>query len=79
MTQDFHSALEWASSASAGDYLITYDDTGVSHDDDPGSRCGYSDPDLAAIERDLRERGMTLRADDIGLVAAERPIDLGDE
>lgn len=62
-------ALDWASTAEAGDYLVQYEDTGMSHDDDPGSRCGYDDAELAQIRDSLRERDLTLTADDRGLVA----------
>lgn len=48
-----------------GDYLAYYEDT---DDSDVGSRCGYSDPDLDMVKRLLFERGLTLTADDEGLM-----------
>lgn len=63
-------AIRWTRTATAGDYLITYDDSGLTHDEDPGSRCGFGDAELAAIEQLLEARDLTLTADDRGLVAA---------
>jgi len=69
MGSTFARALSWASDADAGDYLITYEATGMSTEDDPGSRCCYGDDELAAIGAVLRQRGLRLAADDRGLVA----------
>jgi hypothetical protein len=55
--------------ASDGDYLITYEESGLTTEEDPGSRCGLGDDYLAEIETELRKRGLTLVADDEGLVA----------
>jgi hypothetical protein len=63
-------ALEWAEECEAGDYLAEYESCGVAAEDDPGSRCGYSDPELSAVESTLRARGYSLVADDCGLCAA---------
>lgn len=63
-------ALTWASTATAGDYLVYYEDTGLTHDKDPGSRCGYADSELDAISKALRKRDLRLDADDVGLIAA---------
>lgn len=65
--------LMWAEGCDVGDYLIEYDECGIAPEDDPGSRCGYDDATLAAIEAVLRGRGMTLVPDDTGLVAAFLP------
>lgn len=62
-------ALIWATAAEVGDYLIEYEDTGLTHDEDSGSRCGFDDAELAEIHRVLSGRGLTLMADDRGLVA----------
>lgn len=62
-------AIAWARSADMGDYLIRYEDTGLSHAEDPGSRCGFGDDELDEISAVLRARGMRLTADDQGLVA----------
>lgn len=64
-------ALYWARDTEAGDYLIEYEDSGLSDEEDPGSRCGFDDRELAEIERVLGERGLKLVADDCGLAAAE--------
>ena len=62
-------ARTWAHTADAGDYLITYAASGMTHEQDPGSRCGLGDDALDAIEAILRARDLTLTADDRGLVA----------
>jgi hypothetical protein len=62
-------ALDWAVTADAGDYLVTYDDTGMTNAEDPGSRCGYGDDELDAIRHELGKHNLTLTADDRGLVA----------
>ena len=56
----------WCASAEDGAYLAMY----WEGERDPGSRCGYSDVTLSEIRRRLRSRGLTLRADDMGLVVA---------
>jgi hypothetical protein len=62
-------ALAWARWADAGEYLVSYEETGMTDVEDPGSRCGYSDDGLDEISRVLGQRGLTLTADDCGLVA----------
>jgi len=69
---DMPAAREWAASASAGDYLVEYEDTGMTAEQDPGSRCGYDDQQLDEIRRILAGRDLTLEADDRGLVAAAK-------
>jgi len=64
-------ALLWAAAAAPGEYLIEYEDTGLTDAQDPGSRCGYDDRELDQIRAALRTRGLTLAADDRGLVAGE--------
>lgn len=68
-------AREWASSASAGDYLVEYEDTGMTAEEDPGSRCGYDDQQLDEIRALLRKRDLTLEADDRGLMAQARHVE----
>jgi len=63
------STREWARQASSGDYLICWHDSGLSDSEDPGSRGGYSDDEIAEIDRILGERDLILRADNLGLVA----------
>jgi hypothetical protein len=63
------SALVWARTAKAGEYLVEYEDTGMTDVEDPGSRCGYSDLALDEIGHVLLRRNLTLTADDRGLVA----------
>ncbi len=58
----------WARKAESGDYLVEYEDTGMTAEEDPGSRCGYDDQQLDQVGRWLRERGLKLTADDRGLV-----------
>ena len=60
--------VAWAATAERGDYLARY----VDGENDPGSRCGYSDSALDEIRRALVTRGLTLRADDMGLVVEVR-------
>jgi hypothetical protein len=64
-------ALSWAREAESGDYLDEYEDDGLDAESDSGSRCGYDDETLDAVERVLRERGLALRADDCGLIVEE--------
>jgi hypothetical protein len=71
-------ALTWAASAEDGEYLVEYEDTGMTAEQDPGSRCGYDDAELDQIRRALADRDLTLIADDRGLMAlaaqsTERP------
>lgn len=61
-------ALSWAAEAEPGSRLIDYDETGLTDLEDSGSRCGFSDRDLAAIRNALPD-GIVLVADDVGLVA----------
>jgi hypothetical protein len=56
----------WCTGAKDGTYLAVY----WEGERDPGSRCGWSDSALSEIRRRLRARGLTLRADDVGLVVA---------
>jgi hypothetical protein len=55
----------------AGDYLSLYGDDELTDVSDPGSRCGYSDSELASIRRDLGRRGLTLSTDDRGIRVVE--------
>lgn len=64
-------AIAWAKTAAAGDTMIAYEDSGLTDQEDPGSRCGFGDDELAEIESVLSDRGLTLSATDVGLVAAE--------
>lgn len=66
---DLGAALAWAETAVAGEYLVEYEDTGLTEAEDPGSRCGYDDAELAQIQRALAARDLRLAADDRGLVA----------
>ena len=63
----FSAAIEWARETSAGNYLVRYEDTGMTDLEDPGSRCGFGDDKLAEIGRALGRRGLRLVADDRGL------------
>lgn len=64
-----HRAVMWArNEARLGDVLIEYAETGLEPGDDPGSRCGLSDPALAEMGRHLADRGLRLEATDVGLV-----------
>jgi hypothetical protein len=65
-------ALAWAREAEAGDYLHEWEDDGLDEVSDPGSRGGYDDETLDSVEDVLRERDLTLRADDCGLVVEVR-------
>lgn len=56
----------WCESAKDGDYLAMY----WQGERDPGSRCGWSDSALSEIRKRLRPRGLTLSADDMGLVVS---------
>lgn len=62
-------AVAWAETAEAGEYLVHYEDTGLTSAEDPGSRCGYDDAELAEIGQVLGARDLRLVADDRGLVA----------
>lgn len=68
-------ALAWAAAAVPGDYLVTYEGweafSGTSDVDTiaDGNRCGFSDPDLAAIHAELQKRQLYLDRDDRGLYA----------
>lgn len=64
-------AIEWARGAEEGEYLIEYEDTGLSAAQDPGSRCGFDDAELDAIRCELARRDLSLEADDQGLIAVE--------
>jgi hypothetical protein len=57
-------ARDWARIADADDYLIEYN-----AEQDPGSRCGFDDAQLDELKRILGRRGLTLEADDRGLIA----------
>lgn len=65
-------ALVWAADAVVGDYLVQYEDTGMTDAEDPGSRCGYDDAELDAIRDALDERGLNLITDDRGLLCGGR-------
>jgi hypothetical protein len=58
---------EWCVEASIGDYLAIY----WEGEKDPGSRCGWSDSSISDVRARLARRGLTLRADDRGLVVGE--------
>jgi hypothetical protein len=62
---------EWVRDVEAGEYLVEYEDTGLTAEQDPGSRCGFGDDELDQISRWLGERGLKLEADDVGLVVVE--------
>lgn len=62
----------WAREADEGDYLVEYEDTGMTADEDPGSRCGYDDQQLDQLKRWLADRDLALEADDVGLVVVAR-------
>jgi hypothetical protein len=62
-------ALHWARNAEDGDYLVDWDETGMSDQDDPGSRAGYDDDELDQIRNALEKNDLTLEADDVGLRA----------
>jgi hypothetical protein len=64
-------SARWAQAANAGDYLARYSADDLDDVSDSGSRCGLDDAELAAIEKKLNARGLTLVADDRGLVARE--------
>lgn len=73
-TKTITELAQWAKSADAGDYLVTYEESG--DDGLDGSRCGYSDMHLAEVKLGLRDRDLALVADDRGLVVeARRSID----
>lgn len=62
-------ALSWARTAEVGEYLVEYEDTGMTDVEDPGSRCGYSDAELSEVQQVLGRRDLLLVPDDRGLVA----------
>lgn len=66
-------AYQWAATAEAGDYLAQYADDELDDVSDPGSRCGFGDDELARVEEILGDGGLTLTADDVGLVAGVLP------
>jgi len=68
-------ALEWAAWAAVGEYLIEYEDSGLTDEQDPGSRCGFGDDELDAIRSALSNRGLSLTADDRGLRADVADVD----
>ena len=58
--------IRWARTAGPGDYLIRWDDAWLAPD--PGSRGGYSDPELSEIREVLARRDLRLSTDDLGIV-----------
>jgi hypothetical protein len=69
--RDMTSSREWARQASVGEYLIKYATCGIDESDDTGSLCGYGDDEVAEIDNVLGKRGLSLQADDVGLVVVE--------
>lgn len=61
-------ALKWARQATAGEYLIEFDALAAAVERDPGSRHGYSDGELDQIRAALAGRGLSIEADDRGLI-----------
>lgn len=68
MTKSYNEARAWAVTAEVGDYLAKYADDDLDDVSDPGSRCGYDDETLSAIEAELGKRDLKLEANDRGLV-----------
>lgn len=68
-TKTNHELREWTRAAAEGDYLAEFED---GPEDDPQSLCGYTEPEMAEIDRQLGERGLIIRTDDAGLVVARR-------
>lgn len=66
---DITEARIWATTAVSGEYLIRYEDSGLTDAEDPGSRCGFDDAELDEIRSMLGARDLGLSADDRGLVA----------
>ena len=66
---DLAEAVSWALSCEPNDYLIAFDECGVSAEDDPWCQCGFNDEELGQITYILHLRGMRLDTDDVGLVA----------
>lgn len=60
--------LRWASDAALGEYLITWDESSLTDEEDLGNRAGFSDEDLARIREELAPRGLTLATDDRGIL-----------
>lgn len=58
----------WAQHVKPGDYLARYENLAEVLATMDGSRCGYSDADLALVRVRLGSRGLTIKADDKGLV-----------
>lgn len=71
------SDLRWAKFATIGDYLYEWEDDGLDATSDPGSRGGRDDRELDEIKGVLRGRGLSLEADDRGLVATGPSIKIG--
>lgn len=62
-------ALRWAKTADHGDYLITWEESGLTDHEDGGSRAGFDDMELDEIGNVLARNNLTLLADDNGLYA----------
>ncbi len=62
-------ARMWARTCELGEYLAVYNRDEDA--EDRSSQCGYGAVLLDAVETTLRDRGMTLEADDRGLVAKQ--------
>lgn len=60
-------AAIWARTAEPNEYLARFLNDNLDDVSDPGSRCGYGDDTLAAVEKALAARGLTLVATDVGL------------
>jgi hypothetical protein len=69
--RSFAEAFTWARTCDAGEYLARYSEDDLDDVSDSGSRCGFDDLELDDLKRELGKRGMTLEADDEGLVARE--------
>lgn len=65
---------KWARTVTPGEYLVTYEDTGLSEEEiiNDGSRCGYDDPTHDQINKWLGERGLCLDTDDTGLIVVTK-------
>lgn len=68
-TKGYQEIREWTRTAAEGDYLAEFED---GPEADPQSLCGYTEPEMADIDRRLKERDLRIDADDKGLVVARR-------
>lgn len=67
-TMSLTELTKWARQADAGEYLVEYENTGITDIEDPGSMCGYGADELDAVKAELAMRDLSLEADDRGLV-----------